>query len=754
MWTIRRSNAGPGLVALAVVSLLLAASPPEVRADADDYWFAFPDQTVSGTSVFSVAITAENGANGNVLWGFASSTPFSLIPGETTTIAMPPGTTLAGSGLHPDGAVRVQTDADVSVTVFTSEDYSGDAFRPLPEGELGTEYVVVSSPAGASGTLPSQFLVVATADGTTVTITASDTNSAGLVPDTATDIDLDLGQVYQVQAPLVGADLTGTLISANQPIAVISGHYLGLVPANTGCCASFMAACLPPVSAWGTDYLVAPTNTRSHDVFRLVAWSNGTTFTATGHPGGTLGQGEFIEFTASQGVYVTSSAPVLLAQYFTSWDVDSVIYADPALLIPPPRTAWGSRYEVQASAVSGVLNYLNVFTMTVDIASVTFDGAPVSAGAWVEMGDMSLAVLAPSAGPHVVEGSATLGVRVYGFKAYWSYGYYCRGVAEEPPPVDPPEDPVLTSLIDVPNDQGRQLRLTWAGSSLDTLASAEPIVEYVLYRRHDPALKTVIGPGSIHDKDANWDYVGAVPAFGEDSYAAVVPTLADSTITDGQYWSFFMVRAATAVPARFFDSEPDSGYSLDNLAPNAPEGLAVAYGGAVALTWEVATDEDFRYFKVYRGDEPDFTVDPQQPVHTTTGTDWIDPVGDFQSYYKLAAVDFAGNESLAAMPQSVSGAGGAVVPRLQLAQNTPNPFNPMTMIAFELPAKNAVWLRVYDVSGGLVSTLVGGEIRTSGRHEILWDGKDLSGGRVASGTYFYRLEAGDHVQTKRMTLLK
>jgi len=82
-----------------------------------------------------------------------------------------------------------------------------------------------------------------------------------------------------------------------------------------------------------------------------------------------------------------------------------------------------------------------------------------------------------------------------------------------------------------------------------------------------------------------------------------------------------------------------------------------------------------------------------------------------------------------------------------LAQNYPNPFNPSTSIKFELPMKSHVILTVYDMLGREVSALVN-ESRRAGIHEVKFDRPGLT-----SGVYFYRLEAGSFVQTKRLLLL-
>jgi hypothetical protein len=88
-----------------------------------------------------------------------------------------------------------------------------------------------------------------------------------------------------------------------------------------------------------------------------------------------------------------------------------------------------------------------------------------------------------------------------------------------------------------------------------------------------------------------------------------------------------------------------------------------------------------------------------------------------------------------------------------LNQNYPNPFNPSTTIAFDLPHSGAASLKIYDVRGRLVRTLIN-EVRQAGPHKQVWDGRNNTGQRVASGVYMYRLVFGDFVKTKKMTLLK
>ncbi len=86
-------------------------------------------------------------------------------------------------------------------------------------------------------------------------------------------------------------------------------------------------------------------------------------------------------------------------------------------------------------------------------------------------------------------------------------------------------------------------------------------------------------------------------------------------------------------------------------------------------------------------------------------------------------------------------------------QNVPNPFNPMTQIAYHVPHESGVSIRIYDVSGRLVRTLVDG-VRQPGRHLTVWNGRDGQGRRVAAGVYFCVAEAVGESATRKIVLLR
>ncbi len=84
----------------------------------------------------------------------------------------------------------------------------------------------------------------------------------------------------------------------------------------------------------------------------------------------------------------------------------------------------------------------------------------------------------------------------------------------------------------------------------------------------------------------------------------------------------------------------------------------------------------------------------------------------------------------------------------ELSQNYPNPFNPSTTIKYQLPASGNVIIKIYDILGSEVATLVD-DFQNEGRYEI-----NFNASKLASGVYLYRLKENDFVNTKKMILLK
>jgi protein involved in polysaccharide export with SLBB domain len=102
----------------------------------------------------------------------------------------------------------------------------------------------------------------------------------------------------------------------------------------------------------------------------------------------------------------------------------------------------------------------------------------------------------------------------------------------------------------------------------------------------------------------------------------------------------------------------------------------------------------------------------------------------------------------------VTGVGDEFLPTdYALYQNYPNPFNPSTIISYALPKQSNVTVKIYDMLGREVKTLVD-DFKNAGMHEITWNADNNYGSKVSSGTYIYVIKAGEFYQAKKMIMLK
>jgi hypothetical protein len=304
----------------------------------------------------------------------------------------------------------------------------------------------------------------------------------------------------------------------------------------------------------------------------------------------------------------------------------------------------------------------------------------------------------------------------------------------------PMPEPKVTAIVDVPDDQGGQAYVRFRRSKYDTGVLVGRPAEMYTVERRDSGI---------------WTGVTSVAAYGQDFYQVLAQTLVDSTGADPGLTEF---RVIGAMDEGNFLSESAWGYSVDNIAPGAPVGLvAEGDGGVVSLSWNANGESDLSCYAVYRdtmefseaGEPIGYTVEPyyEDDNVRVSGMQW----------YRVTAIDTHENESAASSSVSSWATGvGEGVAAFRLGNAVPNPFNPITTIAYWVPEHAAgtdVELTVYDVRGRLVRTLVHKPV-DPGRHAVVWDGRDNSGAAVSSGVYLYRLEAEGYEAVRKVVLLK
>jgi RHS repeat-associated protein len=400
-----------------------SGNPGLAGSSGTDFWTAYPQNFTEifggPPRFFSVFISASQTTSGSIIApGIGLAAAFYVQGGTSVTVPVPntleipvvEGTTNLG--------VHIQALGAVSVVVMQYAPKTSDAYLALPNDVLGTQYLVMSYP----GFNDSEFDVVATQDQTHVTITPSATTAtrpAG-VPYTVT---LNAGQVYQLISASNG-DLTGTSITSDQPIDVLSGSRATQVP-NGFPHVNFLVEQIPPIADWGQHFFTVPSATRSADVYRVLASADNTHVTINGTVVATLNRGQFYETMLSQPAEIVTHQPALVAQFGISGTFDNATLGDPEMTLIQPVPQYLSNYILTIPQQGFLANYINVVVPQSALASFTVDGAPVSASQFTAIGNSGYvsAQLAVNPGTHVVAAAQPFGASVYGLAIEDAYGY-------------------------------------------------------------------------------------------------------------------------------------------------------------------------------------------------------------------------------------------------------------------------------------------------------------------------------------------
>jgi hypothetical protein len=140
-----------------------------------------------------------------------------------------------------------------------------------------------------------------------------------------------------------------------------------------------------------------------------------------------------------------------------------------------------------------------------------------------------------------------------------------------------------------------------------------------------------------------------------------------------------------------------------------------------------------------------------QNVKTAVKVEGLSPKSDV--FASLGHIyDFNKSVDKNSLTQQSEIADGQTPNTFALLQNYPNPFNPETIIKYQITSPAAVSLKIYNLRGQEVRTLVDA-VQNSGNYEIPWDGRDDFGNEVSSGVYIYRLHAGEQAAVKKLTLI-
>lgn len=409
-----------------------------------NFWLAFPSMYVYDSLDLSLYISSSVAATGTVsIPGLGLSQSFSVGPGAVGTIAITNDAMFGDYDVVGTNGIHVISSQPVSIVAVNFDYQCSASFNCLPVTFLGTNYCVMARPTliNADGCY-SQLAIVATADNTTVSITPSAT--ANLVGHSGfyQVTNLMQGETYQIRSSeddYTADDVTGTWVSSDKPIVVLAGASCAFVPDTNSVYANPLVQEQLPLDTWGTEALALSfAGKTGGDSYRVLAAANNTVVFTNGVVAGTNQAGRFLDLILDGPVEFRASQPIQVAQFakggsFDDWE------GDPCEILLP-RTG---RY-LQTNIVFTLpydyttgdfdQNYLNIIVPESALTNTLVDGSAVAPANFIPIGTSGyygaqIAVTndVHGATTHTVTSSQPVGVQVYGFGLWDSYGY-CGGL--------------------------------------------------------------------------------------------------------------------------------------------------------------------------------------------------------------------------------------------------------------------------------------------------------------------------------------
>ncbi len=378
-----------------------------------------------------------------------------------------------------DNTVEVLADDPVNVYAFSSKGFTSDGYLALPVRSWGTEYVTanyyldfyprdVTDPDDCSmEPRGGEFAIIAAEDNTRVTVIPTVATREGYPANVPVDRVLNRGEMWMLEdggTVKGGTDITGSQISADKPVGVLSGHVRAGIPytpgrfdqvfSQTPNTKDHLIEMVPPVKDLGSRHIVVPFGgRRGGDIVRIVAAHDGgtsaTVSTATGRLTYNLGgKGSYQELLVTSVTVIETTQDVLVAHYSQSDGVDPDSEFDPYMIVVSPEEQFSKSavFQTMGNISNGSQqfdrHYVTIVAEKANSATLRLNGRPITS-------------LAPTAGTvptlendyvwftiqirddalYVLEGQAEFGGYVYGIGHFDSYGWPV-GTGDTPVDID------------------------------------------------------------------------------------------------------------------------------------------------------------------------------------------------------------------------------------------------------------------------------------------------------------------------------
>ncbi|HWM24194.1 MAG TPA: hypothetical protein VNP98_05175 [Chthoniobacterales bacterium] len=427
----------PAVVTLAAGALLLPGmASAQISSSGNDFIVGFLRQITTPTVELHLTSSVSMNVQVEYPVGTNLGPPVALTPGGVTIVPIP-NTAANGwtNGVPQANAVRassVNSAQRFTCYMINRAQATSDAGLALPLDTLGNFYRVITATPTISG-FGSEFVVVATQNGTTVTITPSQNLASGQPAGVPFNVTLNRGQGWFAFGTTSGAagDLTASTVQSTLPVSVTNG--VGCQNIDAGAC-DHVFEVAQPVQTWGTGIPAAnlPGFAGNGVRYRIMAADNNTTVLQDGAPIGVLNAGQFLttpRLTGSHffdGQEAGNPKAIFVVQFMPGGASGICASGDPSIGNIIPAAQYLAAYTF--STVGGAqfaCNFVTIIARNADVGTLTLDGAQVPAGSFTAIGTSgySSALVPVSSGSHRTASANPHGLTVEGYNDFDSYLY-------------------------------------------------------------------------------------------------------------------------------------------------------------------------------------------------------------------------------------------------------------------------------------------------------------------------------------------
>ena len=312
---------------------------------------------------------------------------------------------------------------------------------------------------------------------------------------------------------------------------------------------------------------------------------------------------------------------------------------------------------------------------------------------------------------------------------------------------DSDSDALTYSIVTLPANGS--LFQTDDGTNKSTAISSSELPASVSNSEH----KVIYSPNENGSGDGHGNFTFKVNNGKDDSETATVTV--NVTAVNDPPTSFSMVSPANDTNIDINDGNYSDSLTFDWTASSDVEGESITYKIFFTDGLSSFSQSGLSADKISIARSDIYLIMDQSNL-----SHWTEP-SEISGSWKVSAYDatdstVADNASFSLTIKEnvlVVDARYAIPDEYALHPNYPNPFNPTTIISYDLPKRSQVTLGIYDLLGKKIKTLVN-QSQDAGNKTAVWDGTDNLGRQMSAGVYLYRIQAGDFTQTRKMLLLK